>query len=103
LVPIDTFAPPPPTGLVAVRSGEDVLLTWTEVERPDVTGYRVYRASAEEGPFTLLTESVLRVPSYSDTTVASGETYYFAVTAVDDAPLANESQRSELSAVTFAR
>jgi fibronectin type 3 domain-containing protein len=73
------------------------------VERPDVTGYRVYRASSEDGPFTLLTETALRVPSYSDNTVASGETYYFAVTAVDDAPSANESEMSELSAVTFAR
>ncbi len=103
LVPTDTFAPPPPTGLVAVRSGEDVLLTWTEVERTDVTGYRVYRAESEGGPFVLLTEDVLRVPSYSDDTVASGQAYYYAVTAVDDAPAANESERSELSEVTFTR
>jgi len=103
LVPVDTFAPPAPTGLVAVRSGEDVLLTWTEVERVDVTGYRVYRAGSEEGPFVPLAEEVLRVPSFSDESVASGQTYYYAVTAVDDAPLANESERSELSEVTFRR
>jgi len=103
LVPVDTFAPPAPTGLVAVRSREDVLLTWTEVERTDVTGYRVYRAGSKDGPFVQLTEGVLRVPSFSDDTVASGQTYYYAVTAVDDAPTANESERSELSEVTFTR
>ena len=103
LVPVDTFAPPAPTGLVAVRSGEDVLLTWSEVERVDVTGYRVYRAESEGGPFVLLTEDVLRVPSYSDDPAASGQTYYYAVTAVDDAPAVNESERSELSEVTFTR
>ena len=80
-----------------------MLLTWTEVERTDVTGYRVYRAESEGGPFVLLTEDVLRVPSYSDDTVASGQTYYYAVTAVDNAPAANESERSELSEVTFTR
>ena len=103
LVPVDTFAPPSPTGLVAVRSGEDVLLTWTEVERTDVTGYHVYRAESEDGPFVLLTEDVLPVPSYSDDAVASGQTYYYAVTAIDDARSANESERSELSEVRFTR
>ena len=45
-------------------------------------------------------EDIIRVPSYTDDTVASGE-YFYAVTAVDDAPAANESAHSELSEVTF--
>lgn len=103
LVPVDTFAPPAPEGLVAVRSGEDVLLTWTDVERDDVVGYRVYRSDVEDGPFIALTADILRVPSYSDSTVEPGQTYYYAVTAIDDAPDANESERSTLSRVTFTR
>lgn len=103
LVPVDTFAPPSPVGLVAVRSGDDVLLTWTEVERPDISGYRVYRGESADGPFARLNETLSRVPTYTDNTVDAGATYYYGITAVDDAPAANESEMSELSDVTFVR
>lgn len=102
LVPRDTFAPPAPSGLVAVRSGVEVLLTWTAIERDDVVGYRVYRSDSANGPFELLNDELVRVPTYSDGTAASGATYYYGVTALDDAPVANESTMSELSAVTMA-
>jgi hypothetical protein len=103
LVPTDTFAPPAPTGLVAVRSGDAVMLTWTEVERPDVVGYRVYRAGSRDGPFELLNEDLLRVPTHTDDTLVPGERYYYGITSLDDAPAANESEMSELTGVTFAQ
>ena len=102
LTPIDVFAPPRPTGLVAVASGGDVLLTWTEIDRPDVTGYRVYRSDRRRGPVSLLNEEPVRAPSYTDETVTVGENYFYFVTALDDAPAVNESEPSETREVRIA-
>jgi hypothetical protein len=95
LTPEDRFPPPAPSGLVAVASSGAVLLSWREVDAPDRTGYRVYRGTSADGPFELLAE--VRDSSYTDGTAASGETYYYAVTAIDDAPGVNESPRSEVA------
>jgi fibronectin type 3 domain-containing protein len=46
------------------------------------TGYKVYRGTASGGPYTLL-QSLGAVTNFTDTTVASGQTYYYVVTAVN--------------------
>jgi fibronectin type 3 domain-containing protein len=56
-----------------------------------VTGYRIYR----NGAFLANTGAT---PSFSDTTVAGGNTYSYQVSAVDAA--ANESARSNSASVT---
>jgi hypothetical protein len=93
LTPEDRFPPPAPSGLVAVPSSGAILLSWREVDAPDRKGYRVYRGASADGPFELLAE--VADSSYTDGTAASGGTYYYAVTAIDDAPGVNESPRSE--------
>jgi len=93
ITPEDRFPPPAPSGLVAVPSGEAILLSWTEVEAPDRKGYRVYRGASPAGPFELVAE--VTGTSYTDGSAASGETFFYSVTAIDDAPGINESARSE--------
>jgi hypothetical protein len=93
ITPRDVFPPGAPSGLVAVPSDGAVLLSWTEVEADDLKAYRVYRGESPEGPFAFLAE--VTQPSYTDTNAASDETYYYHVTAIDDAPGTNESARSE--------
>jgi hypothetical protein len=94
LTPIDTFAPAAPEGVVALGVTGGILLSWSPSDVSDLTGYRVYRAEREGGPFERLTQELVDVPSYSDQGLAPGKTYSYAVSAVDGAEPANESPRS---------
>jgi hypothetical protein len=98
VTPEDHFPPPVPTGVVAVGSGEGILLTWRAVEARDLGGYRVYRASSVTGPFELLGEA--DTPTYVDAEAPAGEARFYVVTAVDDAPARNESEKSEVARAT---
>ena len=94
---------PSPTSISL--SGEGVNSTSTSPETPhavslswdasssSIMGYRVYRSSVSGADFTLLTATVPDV-GYIDSTVASGHTYYYVVTAVDpvgvESPFSNQ-------------
>ena len=69
------------TGVTAA-SQHTVALTW-EPSSSSVTGYFVYRGSKSSGPFTQLNSSPESSPSYSDSTVSSGQVYFYFVTAVN--------------------
>ena len=101
LTPVDTFALPPPTGLVGVSAGNAILLTWDESPRPDAAGYRIYRGENDGGPFELLNEELLTAPTFRDGAASPGVAYLYYVTAVDDAPAQNESEASEYDEVTL--
>ena len=101
LTPVDTFALPPPTGLIGVSTGEAILLTWDESPRPDAAGYRIYRGESDNGPFELLNEELMTAPTYRDNTASAGVDYLYYVTAIDDAPAQNESEASEYDQVTL--
>jgi titin len=89
--------PGAPTLTSATGGSTGVTLVWTAPTSTGgsaVTGYKVYRATAS-GAETLLT-TVGLVTTYTDTTVATGTTYYFQVSAVN---LPGEGLKSaELSA-----
>ena len=71
-------APPPvPTGLSA-SPGMPIALSWN-VNRSAVS-YNVKRASTFSGTYANIATSVL--PTYADTNVVSGTTYYYSVSAV---------------------
>ena len=76
---------PAPTGLAATAGNAQVALSWSSVTASNT--YKVYRALAFDGPFTLLSSP--SGPSYTDSTAANGTTYYYAVTAVS--PTGGES------------
>ncbi len=101
LTPVDTFALPPPTGLIGVSTGEAILLTWDESPRPDAAGYRIYRGESDNGPFELLNAELMTAPTYRDNTASAGVDYLYYVTAIDDAPAQNESEASEYDQVTL--
>jgi fibronectin type 3 domain-containing protein len=55
-----------------------IVVRWNSV--PDITGYRLYRSTSEAGPWeTPITDT--SSTSYTDITVASGQTYYYKVSA----------------------
>jgi hypothetical protein len=70
---------PPP---VQPPVSHSVTLTWTPSTSPSISGYHVYRGTVSGGPYTKMTSSPVSSTSYLDTSVASGQTYYYVATTV---------------------
>jgi hypothetical protein len=62
-------------------------------------GYNVYRGSQVTGPFTKVNSSLDTATVYSDNTVISGQTYYYAATTVDSNGM--ESSYSNVAQATI--
>ena len=73
-----------------------VTLNWSPTT--GVIGYYVYRSTISGGSFTKITSSPTSGPSYTDTAVVSGETYYYEVTALSSSG-AESSRSSQVAAV----
>jgi hypothetical protein len=56
--------------------------SWT-ASNSVVSGYNVYRGTLSGGPYTKLNGSLIGLLTYMDSTVVSGQTYFFVTTAVD--------------------
>jgi glucuronoarabinoxylan endo-1,4-beta-xylanase len=75
--------PAAPTGLNVVGSVGVVNLSWTQSASPGITSNKVYRStSGGAGAYSLLA-SLAATTSYADTAVLAGNTYYYAVTAIN--------------------
>jgi len=71
------------SGTGVSTTASTVALTWT-ASTSTVSGYNVYRGTTSGGPYsTKLNSSLVTVVNYSDSTVTSGQTYYYVVTAVN--------------------
>jgi hypothetical protein len=68
-----------------------VVLTWL-ASTSTVSGYNVYRGTANGGPYTLVNTSLVAGLSFTDSTVQNGLTYFYVATAVDSS--GNESPYS---------
>jgi hypothetical protein len=58
-----------------------VAVRWTP-STSAVAGYNVYRSEISGGPYTKLDSSIVTADSYTDSSVESGQTYYYVVTSV---------------------
>ena len=97
----DVFPPAVPAGLQAVFSGQtagqqpSIDLTWNPDLDRDLAGYFVYRRLQDQ-PATAaikLNAQPVAAPSFQDTNIQPGNTYYYSVSSVDER--GNESKRSE--------
>ncbi len=79
----DRFPPPAPAELVALAEAGRVRLVWQASEAEDIGGYVVYRRLGESGQFERITAQPVESAEHVDTTVGSGQTYSYRVTAVD--------------------
>jgi len=68
----------------ATAPQHSVALAWSASSSNDVVAYNIYRGTASGGPYALLT-SMNSSTADTDSTVQSGTTYYYVVTAVDSA------------------
>ena len=96
----DTTPPAAPSGLAADAADEAVGLSWDAVDEADA--YRVYRSTSSTSSVSgSALEGGIGSTTYEDPTVKNGTTYYYRVTAVDEA--GNESEgSSERSSTPFA-
>lgn len=63
-------------------SNHSVALNWS-ASTSSVVGYFVYRGTASGGPYTKLIAAADPATTYTDSSVQSGVTYYYVVTAVN--------------------
>jgi hypothetical protein len=85
VVPIDTFPPGPPTGIVAVASEGAISLVWDPNPERDIAGYLVLRRASTGATLETLTPEPIEGTSYRDASVTANQDYIYAVQAVDDA------------------
>jgi len=92
----DVFPPTVPSGLQAVASGNGqtsfVDLIWSPDTEADLAGYNIYRHEEGSAPVKV-NQQLVTTPAYRDSSVATGKTYYYSVSAVD--LRSNESEKSE--------
>jgi Abnormal spindle-like microcephaly-assoc'd, ASPM-SPD-2-Hydin len=69
------------SGNGVAKGAHSVTLTWN-ASTSSVAGYRAYRATSPAGPYTSLNSSPNPQVRWTDSTVQSGTTYYYVVTAV---------------------
>ncbi len=60
-----------------------VALSWNASTSTSVVGYNVYRGTVSGGPYAQINSALTAGTNDTDTTVQSGHTYYYVVTAVD--------------------
>ena len=79
-------------GVGSQPAQHSVSLSWTP-STSEVAGYNVYRKTQSGGSYVRLNTSLITVFDFSDDTVQSGTTYYYAATSVDldstDSPYSN--------------
>jgi cephalosporin-C deacetylase-like acetyl esterase len=78
------------TGTGTAATQHTVDLSWTA--SADAVGYNLYRGQVSGGPYTMINTALDGTTSYIDSTVVSGQTYYYVATAVN-----SESQESGYS------
>ena len=69
------------TGTGAAPTPHTVDLSWSASS--GAVGYNVYRGSVSGGPYTMINSALDSTTAYTDSTVVSGQTYYYVATAVD--------------------
>ena len=69
------------TGTGTAQTQHTVDLTWDASQ--DAVGYNIYRGGVSGGPYTMINTSLDSSTAYTDSTVVSGQTYYYVTTALD--------------------
>ncbi|MDR2798081.1 MAG: fibronectin type III domain-containing protein [Treponema sp.] len=88
--------PSVPSGVTAAaQSSSSILISWNAVS--GAASYRVYRSASESGTYQVGSSSTITTPSYTDTGLSAGTTYYYKVSAVNSA---GESEQSSYTSAT---
>ena len=82
--------PFPPDGVFSVTGDGLVSIYWNPNFEDDLAGYGVYRNDELYGYYTWLADVPANQTYYLDYDVTNGETWYYAVTAIDSAGLESD-------------
>lgn len=88
--------PSVPAGLTA--SGAGISLNWNDNTEANLAGYNVYRSTTSGGTYTKLNAALLASSDYLDGATSIGVTYFYKVTAIDNA--GNESAQTAFVSAT---
>ena len=89
---IDTTPPMAPPGVKTESSDGEIIIVWDESDDTGIRYYNVYRSEEKEGTYAVVKERLASL-GYIDRNVEINKTYYYKVSAVDEA--GNESEKSE--------
>jgi hypothetical protein len=70
------------TGTGVAPSSHTVDLSW-DAGAENIVGYNVYRGTVQSGPYQQINSALDSSTNYTDSTVASGTTYYYVTTEVN--------------------
>jgi hypothetical protein len=68
---------------VAAAAAYSAVLSWTASTSSDVNGYNVYRSTTSGSGYVKINSSLVSEVTYTDSTVANGQTYYYVTTSVN--------------------
>src|ERR1039458_5500056 len=97
LLSVAAFAQQPSVSIAVAAPGQrSVTLNWTD-SGTGITAYKVYRGTAPSGENynAPIGTTLGTVTQYQDTTVVSGTTYYYTVTALSTVESSPSNERSE--------
>jgi len=81
---VDTTPPAQVTGVtVTTVSSSQLDVSWTVILEPDLDHYNMYRSTTSGGPYSLVASTTTNL--YSDTGLTASTTYYYILSAVDEA------------------
>ena len=71
-----------------------MVLIWAPNPEEDIAGYNIYRSIQAGTGYTKINTDLVRETTYTDKDVQMQQRYYYVITAVDNAPVPNESAYS---------
>jgi Carboxypeptidase regulatory-like domain len=80
------------------QAPHSVALSW-HASSSAVSGYNVYRATTNGGPYSKINSGLITVASYTDTSVSGGTTYYYVSTSVDSAGIESAYSNQAAAAI----
>ncbi len=102
--PKDTFRPTAPASITIGAAPGAISLFFPPNPEQDIAGYRIYRSEdpdADKASWRSLTPDLITANTFQDTSIETGKTYYYFITATDK--FGNVSDPSEVVSETVPK
>jgi len=101
IAPKDIFPPSAPSAITIAAAPNNLSIFFATNPEKDLAGYKIYKSTEQNLPlsdWTLLMPEILTTNTFQDKRVQSGTTYFYYLTAIDNA--GNVSDPSEIVSET---
>ena len=102
VTPKDVFSPIAPDAITLGATPTSISIFFANNPENDIAGYKIYRTTnpnTDKSTWTLITPELLTTNTFQDTNVETGKTYYYYLTATDNA--GNVSEPSSVVSETI--